>query len=443
MEKEKIKMLGEMPVGRLIWKMSIPSMIGILTYNLYNIIDTIYISRGMGSYAAGGLAITFPLFILLSAVSSTMGAGAASVISRALGGNEPDKANRAAANTFGLFWIIAILITVFGLCFLDELLNVMGVTARLLPYAREYTRIILIGAVTSTGFSALIRAEGNSRYAMFQWIIPLLANMLLDPVFIFLLHKGTAGAAIATVISQCISAVMSLYYFFFSKKTQLNIKLCHFLPDVKLLGEIISTGFPSFIQLAGSSISIIIINNVLRDTGGDIMISTYGIVSKITVFLQIPLHGLLQGVQPVFGYNYGAGEEKRVREALKQSTILAAAYGILLPGIIYLLSGKLMYLFSSKTDIITIGSKIMNITCLGTVFSGINMIQTTFFQAIGQARLSFWLSLCNQILCFMPVLLVMSRLFGINGVWFSFPVSATIALGISSACILHWKGMIR
>ena len=239
--------------------MSIPSIIGILSYNLYNVVDTIYISRGIGAYAAGGLAITFPLFILLAAISSTLGSGAASIISRALGKMEMGKANRVAANTFAIFWTVAILITIFGLIYVEELLYAMGVTENLMPYAREYTRIILLGAVTSTGFSSLIRAEGSSKYAMYQWVIPVSANIILDPIFIFVFHLGLQGAAIATVISQCISVVMSVYYFFFSGKSHLNIKLRHFLPDLKIIGEILIIGLPSFIQMASYSLTIVII----------------------------------------------------------------------------------------------------------------------------------------------------------------------------------------
>lgn len=182
MENMKYTALGEETIGKLIWKMSIPSVIGILSYNLYNIIDTIYISRGIGAYAAGGLAITFPLFILLSAISSTIGSGAASVISRALGKQDVDKASNVAANTFGFFWVIAIVITIVGTLFMDQMLYGMGVTENLLPYAREYTKIILLGAITSTGFSSLIRAEGNSKFAMYLWVIPVFANIVLDPI---------------------------------------------------------------------------------------------------------------------------------------------------------------------------------------------------------------------------------------------------------------------
>lgn len=437
MNEQRTEKLLNTPINKLIWKLSIPSFIGIISYNLYNIINTIYISRGIGAYAAGGLAITFPLFIFLAAISSTMGAGAASIISRAIGENDIEKANKTAANTFVVFWLIALLISFFGLIYLDKILYAMGVTDKLLPYAREYTRIILIGAVTSTGFSSLIRAEGSSKYAMYQWIIPIMANIVLDPILIFAFHLGIRGAAIATVLSQCISVAMFFYYYFFSRKTQLSLRINHFILDIRIIGEICLIGMPSFIQMASQSLTIIVINNVLRNYGGDLYISTYGIVNKIVVFLLIPLQGIVQGIQPIIGYNYGAGIKSRVSVTLKYASKIAASYGLLCSVLIVLLSKFLLYPFTNDVDIIQIGNGMLKIVCLGTAFSGIQMIQVAYFQAIGKSITSFLLSLCNYILCFVPVLLGFSILGGLKLIWFAFPVSNLAAFCISTLCVVY------
>ena len=211
---EKETFLGTEPVGRLIRKMALPSIVGVLAYNIYNLADTFFIARGVGTEAAGGLAVSFPLFVFLSAVTTTLGSGAASVISRALGEKDGERASRAVGNSFAFFLAVALLVTVFGLLFLDPLLYLMGVTPSLLPYARTYLRIILLGAVTCTGFSNLIRAEGSSRYAMCIWVIPLSINMVLDPVLIFGFDMGIAGAAIGTVAAQCVSMGMSVSVLF-------------------------------------------------------------------------------------------------------------------------------------------------------------------------------------------------------------------------------------
>ncbi len=222
--------LGEIPVGRLVIRMSLPAVFGVLAYNIYGILDTAFIAKGVGTDAAGGIAVSFPLLLFLSAVSSTLGSGCASVVSRALGEGNKDKAGRAAANTFGLFWLTALIVTVFGLLFLEELLKGMGVTKSLLPYARDYTKIILFGALTSTAFSSLIRAEGNSRLAMYVWVIPMAVNTLLDYLFILRFHWGVKGGAWATVIAQLVSVVMSMHYFFLSGKSTIKIRVQYFKP---------------------------------------------------------------------------------------------------------------------------------------------------------------------------------------------------------------------
>ncbi len=437
MENKYQSLLGEASVSKLIWKMSIPSIIGVMAYNIYNIIDTIFVAKGVGTNAAGGLAVSFPLFLFLSAVTTTLGSGAASVMSRAFGEKDYEKANKTAANTFGLFYFIAILITIFGLIFLDQLLYAMGVTDSLLPYAKSFTRIILIGAVTSTAFSSLIRAEGSSKYAMYVWVIPMLTNIILDPVFIFGFHMGVTGAAVATVIAQCVSVVMSINYFFLSGKSSLNIKLRHFIPNGKILQEIIFIGMPSFIQMFGYSISIIIINHILKKYGGDLSISTYGIVSKINTFLIIPMNGIVQGIQPIIGYNYGAQKKQRVWETIKRASLITGIYGVVISLSLIVLAEPIMYIFTSDPAVTRMGSNILKIINLGILFSGIQSIQSTYFQAVGKKLASLILSLCNYILCFIPITLIMSRIYGLDGVWYSFPISTIISFFISTILLIY------
>lgn len=429
--EEKRRMMEETPMGRLLWKMSGPSVIGIMAYNLYNVFDTVFVSRGAGTDAVGGVAVSFPLFILLSAVSSTLGSGAASVISRALGEGDREKAAKAAANTFVLFYAAALLITVFGLLWLDELLHFMGVTDTLMPYARVYTRIILLGAVTSTGFSSLIRAEGSSRYAMYIWVIPMGANILLDCILIFGFRMGVVGAAVGTVAGQGISMAMSIYYFYISGKSVLHISLRHFIPETAIIGEVAGIGIPSFLQLSGQSAALIIVNQFLRKYGGDLAISSYGIANRIIVFFLFPIQGIAQGLQPVIGYNKGADKPDRVRKALYTASAMSAVYGIAAYLLTVLLSDIFMRLFTSDPAVIQTGSHILVIVNAALLFTGIQNMQTTYFQAAGKKIMSLILALCGQLLCFVPVVFVLSRLYGLEGVWYAFPVSAAAALIIS------------
>lgn len=429
--EEKRRMMEETPMGRLLWKMSGPSVIGIMAYNLYNVFDAVFVSRGAGTDAVGGVAVSFPLFILLSAVSSTLGSGAASVISRALGEGDREKAAKAAANTFVLFYAAALLITVFGLLWLDELLHFMGVTDTLMPYARVYTRIILLGAVTSTGFSSLIRAEGSSRYAMYIWVIPMGANILLDCILIFGFRMGVVGAAVGTVAGQGISMAMSIYYFYISGKSVLHISLRHFIPETAIIGEVAGIGIPSFLQLSGQSAALIIVNQFLRKYGGDLAISSYGIANRIIVFFLFPIQGIAQGLQPVIGYNKGADKPDRVRKALYTASAMSAVYGIAAYLLTVLLSDIFMRLFTSDPAVIQTGSHILVIVNAALLFTGIQNMQTTYFQAAGKKIMSLILALCGQLLCFVPVVFVLSRLYGLEGVWYAFPVSAAAALIIS------------
>lgn len=430
--KDQRRMMEETPVGKLLWKMSGPSVIGVMAYNLYHVFDTVFIAQGAGTNAVGGVAVSFPLFIFLSAVSSTLGSGAASVISRALGEGDREKAAQTAANTFLAFYSAAGLITVLGLLFLDELLLLMGVTEALFPYAKTYTQIILLGAVTSTGFSNLIRAEGNSRYAMYIWVIPMCTNIVLDCILIFLLDMGVLGAAAGTVAAQTVSMGMSIYYFYLSGKSVLSIKLRHFMPQFRLLREVIGIGLPSFLQLSGQTISLIIVNQFLRKYGGDLAISSYGIVNKIVVFFLFPIQGLCQGLQPVIGYNKGIGNKERTKKALRIASCAAGVYG----GTGYLLSlvlaEKLVQLFTSDMPAAEMGSHILVIVNASLLFHGIQNIQGTYFQAAGRKAISLLIVLCGQLFCFIPSILILGSAYGLEGIWYSFPVSAAAALVITS-----------
>lgn len=423
--------MEQLPIKQLLWKMTIPAVVGVMAYNFYNLFDTLFLSRGAGMNAVGGVAVSFPLFLLLSAISSTLGTGAASVLSRALGKQDVETATRAAANTFLIFYLTAICVTVLGLLFLKPILYAMGVTETLLPYAERYTSIILLGAVTSTGFSNLIRAEGNSRYAMLIWIIPMAANILLDLLLIFGLGMEVTGAALGTVGGQMISMAMSIYYFFFSGKSRLRFQRHHFRPDWSLLREIILTGIPSLLQLSGYSISVAVLNLFLRSNGGDLAIGTYGIVSQINVFFLFPIMGLVQGMQPIIGYNYGANRPKRVWETVRYSSVLAAGYGLLAYGVIFCFSAHILRIFTEVEDVIVLGITVLKITNLALVCNTLQNVLVALLQAIGEKGLSLLLVLLNQILCFLPIALILSEILGQDGIWLAFPTAHSIAFLIS------------
>ena len=397
--------------------------------------------------AVGGVAVSFPLFMLLSAVASTLGTGAASVISRALGRGDDEEAARAAANTFLVFYATALVLTAVGLLFLDPILLMMGVTDSLLPVARSYTRIILIGAVTSTGFSNLIRAEGASRYAMAIWVIPLSVNMAFDILFIFGLGWGATGAALGTVIGQCVSMAMSVNFFLLSGRSRLRLATRHFRPDIRLIATVLSTGLPSLVQWCGQGLAIIAANRMLRTfstdptvlgygAGGDLPINTYGLASRILLLLLFPITGLAQGIQPIIGFNFGAGLHNRVRRTLALSMAITIVYGVASAIITAVWAARPMIrLFTGDTATIRLGAQALAIMGAATAFTGIQQIHATFLQSIGRRTAAILVSVCGQLLV-PPALQVMSHC-GLTGVWWAFPVAAVAGSLVSSLAVLH------
>ena len=218
------KALGEAPVGKLLFSMSMHTTLSLVLNSLYTLADTYFVAQSIGAFAAGGIALATPLLMLLAALSTTMGTGASVLISRALGKNDEDGAAKTAANTFLTFWGSALLFTVLGLTFLEPILKVLGTDPQLTPYTRDYLKILLCGTVFSTGFSSLIRAEGNARYALLIWIIPVSLNIITDALFLMVFHWGVKGAAFSTVLTWMLSFCMSIYYFFFSKRDAYVLK---------------------------------------------------------------------------------------------------------------------------------------------------------------------------------------------------------------------------
>ncbi len=426
--------LGSMPVGRLICQNTIPAFVSILAYNLYNIADTFFIAKGVGMDAAGGLAVSFPLFIFLSAFTSMLGGGGASILSQALGAGDLRKANRVIANCFGVFFLIAVLISLFGLLFLEPFLYGMGVTDTLLPYAKTYTRIILSAAVVSTGFSSLIRAEGSSRYAMYIWLIPIGINLLADLILIFVFSMGVAGAAMGTALSWCVSMAMSVRYFFLSGRRIVKIEYQDFKPNLPLLKEILGIGIPTFIQTSGYSFSVIFINQILKNHGGDLAISTYGIVSKVYTFLLLGITALMQGIQPIIGYNYGEGNSERISETLHKSYRLAAFYGLAVFAVLLLSAESMIRIFTSDNAVIGLGRDILLTMGGGIVFHGIYSTQSVYFQATGKRGVSLFLSLCSHIICLIPSAMILLTFAGNTKIWYAFPLSGFASMVIS--CLL-------
>ena len=402
-----------------------------LVYAIYSITDTYFLSVGINSLAAAGASIVSPVLIALGGVATTVGAGGASIVSRALGERDTRKASRAVANTFLVFWITAITITIFGVIFIKPIVYVLGATDTIAPYAITYGRIIFLGAITSTGYSTIVRADGNVRYSTFMWIIPITTNLILSWLFVLVLGFGVAGAALATVIGQSVSASMSVYFFFFKKDRSYVIKASYFNPDFKLIGEVILIGFPSLIKNLSSGLIVVVMNNLLKVVGGDMALGVFAIVGRLYNGLNTPQIGFVQGMQPLIGYNFGQKKFERVWKTIKASLSTSVIYGVLVFVLCLLIPDVLIGLLSKEALIIAEGKIALRLFALACPVVGVSLMVSAYFQSIGRAKEALTLTFGGILLVKLPVLLLASRFFSLSGIWLSEVVSEGILCLIS------------
>jgi putative MATE family efflux protein len=436
----RVESLGTEKIGKLLLEMSSQTTFSLLVYAIYSITDTYFLSVGINSLAAAGASIISPVLIALGAVATTVGAGGASVVSRALGERNAERASRTVANTFLIFWAAALTITALGSLFIKPIVYLLGATDSIAPYAIAYGRIIFLGAITSTGFSTIIRADGNVRYSTAIWVIPVSANLVLCWLFIMVLKMGVSGAALATVSGQAISAGMSVHFFFFRKNRSYHIKALYFKPDWSLVGEVLMIGFPSLIKNFSVSLVVIVTNNLLKVIGGDTALGVFAIVNRLYAGLNMPQTGIVQGMQPLVGYNFGLRKFERVRETIRLSLNASVVYGLLVCAICLLIPAVLMTLLSKESAIIAEGQTALRLLALSYPLTGVAMITAASFQSVGRAREALLLTLGGIILVKLPVLLLASSLFSLNGIWASEASSELILCFVSLIMLRNFQG---
>ena len=436
----KVESLGTEKIGKLLWEMSSQTTISLLVYTLYSLTDTYFLSVGINSLAAAGASIILPVLIGLGAVATTVGAGGASVVSRALGEKNVEKASRTVANTFLIFWAAALTLTVVGAVFIKPIVYLLGATDSIAPYAITYGRIIFLGAITSTGFSTIIRADGNARYSTAIWVIPVTVNLILCWLFIMVLKIGVAGAALATVCGQAVSASMSVYFFFFRKNRSYHIQASYFKPDWPLFGEVLVIGFPSLIKNLSASLVVIITNNLLKLIGGDTALGVFAIVNRLYSGLNMPQTGIMQGMQPLVGYNFSLKKFERVRETIRLSLSATVVYGCLVCGLCLLIPVVLITLLSKESAIIAEGQTALRLRALAYPVTGVSLITAASFQSVGRAKEAFLLTFGGILLIKLPVLLLSSSLFSLNGIWASEASSELLLCIVSLIMLKNFQG---
>lgn len=438
-----VERLGTEKVGTLLWEMSSQTTLALLAYAIYSVTDTYFLSVGINSLAAAGASIISPILIALGGVATTVGAGGASVVSRALGANNPEKASRAVANTFLIFWTVAILISVFGALLIEPVVYLFGATESIAPYAITYGRIIFLGAIFSTGFSTIVRADGNVRYSTAMWIIPVAANTVLCWLFIMVLKMGISGAALATVIGgQALSAAMSMYFFFFRKNRSYNIKLAYFRPNLPIMAEVIAIGFPSLIKSLSAGLVVVITNNLLKAIGGDSALGVFAIIGRLYSSLSTPQIGIVQGMQPILGYNFGRGNFDRVRKTITISLGSSVAYGALIFLLCLVAPAALIGLLSKEPNIIAEGQVALRLLALAYPLGGISVMVAAYFQSIGKAREALLITLGGILLVKLPVLLLAARMFSLTGIWISEAISELILCVIALVMLRRYHAAL-
>lgn len=422
--------LEKQSIGRLLFEFSIPAIIGMLVNSLYIIIDRMFIGRVVGAMAISGVSITFPIGIIIMGFGMLVGIGAAARISIKLGEHNKEEAEKILGNSFTLLIIVSLLVTVVGLIFLDPLLRSFGASDNTIVYAKEFIRIILFGAVLQNlgfGLNNIIRAEGNPKKAMSTMLIGCILNIVLDFIFIFIFHFGIKGAAMATVISQAVNTIWVLSYFC-GKNSMLKLKRENFSLEKEIVLSIFAIGMSPFsMQVAASAVNVIL-NKSLAIYGGDLAIGAFGIINGIATIILMPIFGINQGSQPIIGFNYGAKQYERVKKTLKLATLAATVVSTLGALLVQIFPTFLVSLFN-KSDMELTNITVNGIKIFMFMFPiiGFQVVSSNLFQAIGKAKISMFLSLLRQVIVLIPMLLILPRIFKLNGVWMAAPISDFIA----------------
>lgn len=432
------KQLGEEKISKLLLKFSVPAIIGMLVSALYNVVDRVFIGNSSGSLGIAGITIGFPIMLIMMGFAMLIGVGATALISIRLGEQKREEADVILGNAFTMLVIIGILITIPGLVFLDPILKLFGASKDVLPFAKDYMSIILIGSVFQSigfGMNNFIRAEGNPKKAMATMLIGAILNAILAPIFIFIFHWGMKGAALATITAQLVSAVWVLSHFI-SGKSFLKLQIKNLMPRPSIIAGVTAIGLAPFAMQMANSLLNVIMNRGLSHYGGDVAVSGMGIVNSILTLIMMPIFGINQGVQPIIGYNYGAKKFDRVTIALKAAIVAATVVVVVGYIVTRLFPAQLISIFNSTDkELIAFGSHAITVFMMFMPVIGFQIVGAIYFQAVGKAKQAMILSLSRQVLIFIPALLILPVFFKLEGILIAGPVSDLLSFMITGICL--------
>ena len=415
------KYLAEESIGKLLLKYSIPAIIGMLVNALYNIVDRMFIGRipDVGSLALTGVGITMPIMSILLAFGMLIGIGSTANISLNLGRGKRDVAEKLIGNSVTLSLIVGIAITAIGLIFLNPILNIFGASSNTLFYAKEYITVILIGStfnILSFALSSTVRADGNPQMASFTMIVGCITNVILDYVFVFVFNMGIKGAALATVISQALTFFIILFYYT-KGKSNLKLKTQNLKLEKSLIMMTFAIGIAPFATQIANSLVQVVANNALKTYGNDLAIGAMTIISSLNMVFMMPIFGINQGCQPIIGFNYGARKFERAKKTFIYATIAATVICTIGGILIQLFPQVAISIFNNEAELTELAVKGLRIYLLMMPIVGINIVATSYYQSVGKAKMSMFVSLLRQVILLIPFTLILPTFMGLDGVW--------------------------
>lgn len=431
--KTNKSILGSENIPSLLFKLAVPSTVGMILMALYNVVDTIFVGRAIGPMGIAAVSLCFPIHMFILSMGLLVGVGGASVLSRSLGALEYKKARFILTNAVVTIITLTVLLAVFGQLFLDRLVLILGATADTQLLTQQYLKIILLGS-PFFGFSVsgnnILRAQGFAKTAMTAMAISALMNILLDYIFIFIFEMGIVGAALATIISQFFSALF-VFVMFVSGKTTTKLNFKYLVLKLSIIKEILSIGVSAFVRTVIGSLLIVIINNSLKTYGNSLYIAVYGIINRLMTFALMPIFGIGQGFQPIAGYNYGARRFQKVKQAFKVSAITASVISLIGYLNLFFLPKIFVSLFTNDPELFNLTISSIKLFSAMIFLVGFQVIGSIFFQAIGKALPAFLLTTSRQALILTPLILILPNFLGVKGIWISFPISDLLAFTLT------------
>lgn len=419
--------MGSKSILGLLVEFSVPAIIGMLVNAIYNVVDRMFIGNAphLGAVGIAGITISYPVTLVLMAISLMVGVGGSTRFSISLGQKSKDKAAIYQGNAIVLTVIFGLIFTVFGNVFIVEMLEVLGASDKVMPYASDYLSIVLYGAVfqcvamCGNNFS---RAQGNPKNAMISQLIGAGFNIVFDYILIIQLGMGMNGAAIATVGGQFLSMIWQLCYLC-SNRSLIKLDIEHMKLKIKYAIDIIKTGIPAFFMQMANSILNFILNSTLGMYGGDIAISTVGIITSFQTICQMPLTGLMQGQQPLISYNFGALKYDRVKETLKYAIMGGTIIGLVGFLAVQLFPDAIIKMFNSETEVVNLGTTAIRIWFIFLPLLGAQIMAANYFQCIGKIKVASILNLLRQVIILIPLILLLAKLFGLEGIFWAVPLA--------------------